>query len=468
MSYYPFAVETGAIYRLTDVNETVVAVFNDPTDPDYVGMLTDVTGLDSPDVRESAEELVQADGGTHGSFYLGRRPIVLTGKIFGHSSVRERALRMDRAKRASLALRGDSVLSWKPSTPTDNYVTNPSAEVDVSGAIAAATSGTAAAPSQANDAVGGTVLGSKSFQTNATLSGAGQALSIYFGPLVALQSGSYAARAAIKVASAPSTVQTIRLIVRCYTAANTFITGIPITTQATPVTNSWVSLSGTFGSSSLPSNTAKISIEAGLVSGASGAHTLRTDAYVLSRDTGITSYFDGNSPGFFWAGAPHKSATGSYIEMYTPVRRQQPFRESGAWNRDFQISLVSEYAAIYSTQQYTVSAASGDDAYLENRGSWGSNPLIQIHGTSTNPNVQTDYGQALYTSGLSVAAGEIVEFDTFNHSASFISGPRAGQSANRYINFGWTSNWPSVRSGDNLFTLQGGGTMTVLWRDAWV
>lgn len=90
------------------------AVFNDQNDPDFVGMLTEVTGLDSPDVRESAEDMVQQDGGIHGNFYYGRRPITLTGIILNPASAAARNVRLDKLAQASDAMRSDALLTWTP------------------------------------------------------------------------------------------------------------------------------------------------------------------------------------------------------------------------------------------------------------------------------------------------------------------------------------------------------------------
>lgn len=114
MAYYPISTEFNAFFTLTGPDGSV-ATFNDPSDANYVGMLKEITGLDSPEIRESASELVEADGGAHGYFYLGRRPIVMTAAVFGHATLADRTLRIDRARRASNALRGDAVLKWKPS-----------------------------------------------------------------------------------------------------------------------------------------------------------------------------------------------------------------------------------------------------------------------------------------------------------------------------------------------------------------
>lgn len=90
------------------------AVFNDSLDPDYVGVLTSISGIDSPEIRESADDLVEFDGGIHGPFYFGRRPMVLEGLIYDHGDTITRNERIARLKRASNALRADSTLTFTP------------------------------------------------------------------------------------------------------------------------------------------------------------------------------------------------------------------------------------------------------------------------------------------------------------------------------------------------------------------
>lgn len=290
MAYYPFSVERGAIYTLTNPTNGAVAVFNDPTSANYVGMVTEISGLDSPDIRESAEELAQADGGTHGWFWAGRRPMTLTCSVFNFSTIRDRETRIDRAKRASLALRADSTLSWIPSP--EARVSNP-----------------------------------------------------------------------------------------------------------------------------------------------------------------------------------------SYIEMFTLVRRQGPVRESGGWIKEFQIPLVSEFAAIYSTTLNSVSGGGGASVTGENRGSWSAYPILRIAGPTSvsNPTItHTQSGAVIRTTGsLLVASGETVEIDTLNHTATFTTGARATNpvtvgNANSFINFS-TTVWPTMETGNSTFVLNGTtGTLTVLWRHTWL
>lgn len=268
MAYVPLASQYSAVYTLTSADGQSVAVFNDPSSPNYVGTLTEVTGLDSAEVRENAQDLVEADGGAHGNFFLGRRPVVLTAKVYGHATIVERATRIDRARRASLAIRGDSILRWTP---------------------------------------------------------------------------------------------------------------------------------------------------------------------------------DGAQ------------------EVFLPVRRNQPFRETGAWNKDLQIPLVSEYATIQSTQLVTVAAG----VATENKGNWPAYPIIEITGVSGSPTV-TAGGLTFRTTGLNLASGEKVEFDMLNHTGRFTAGARNGQSANRYINW-TTTQWPYLAGlgSTQTFSVTGGGTLSVRFRHTW-
>lgn len=73
--------ELSAIYTIISPDGKTRAVFNDPLDVDFVGYLTGIQGLDSPEVRESAYDLPSRDGGHNNEFFYGRRPIVLEGII---------------------------------------------------------------------------------------------------------------------------------------------------------------------------------------------------------------------------------------------------------------------------------------------------------------------------------------------------------------------------------------------------
>jgi hypothetical protein len=110
-SAVPFGIEVGAAYELIGPDGTRVS-WNDATDRDFIGYVSDITGLDGPDVRESSELLVEGDGGRHFDFYHGRRPITMSGlfnpNVFGAAAARN----ITRLLRATNAMRGDAYLRW--------------------------------------------------------------------------------------------------------------------------------------------------------------------------------------------------------------------------------------------------------------------------------------------------------------------------------------------------------------------
>lgn len=105
--------EIGIQYELTGPDGTR-AVLQNSGDPDFVGYISEITGLDSAEVREQSEDKPGTDGAKHGDFFAGRRPITIEGTIHvGSDSATIRNSRADRLLRASLALRQDAVLRWQ-------------------------------------------------------------------------------------------------------------------------------------------------------------------------------------------------------------------------------------------------------------------------------------------------------------------------------------------------------------------
>lgn len=113
--------EIGAKYQLYGSDGTRI-VFNDRTDPDWIGDLEGaegITGLDSAEVRESSEDRVDASGGVHGQFYFGRRPLTLAGKIVpvgatSAAGILNRNTRLDKLQKVSRAMGRDGLLVWTP------------------------------------------------------------------------------------------------------------------------------------------------------------------------------------------------------------------------------------------------------------------------------------------------------------------------------------------------------------------
>lgn len=102
--------QVGIPYILTGPDGTR-AVFNDPTDSDFVGYLnpdTGITGLlDSAGVRESVSNLVEADGSVQGNNYLSRKTGTIQGILMPDSPTNTN-VRESKLKRATRGLRAAS------------------------------------------------------------------------------------------------------------------------------------------------------------------------------------------------------------------------------------------------------------------------------------------------------------------------------------------------------------------------
>lgn len=87
-------------------------------DPDFVGYINpdnQITGLDGAEVRENADVLPEQDGGYHGPFYEGRRPVLVHIDLPTYLTPAQTSALERRLKRATRALRGDTILTWTPS-----------------------------------------------------------------------------------------------------------------------------------------------------------------------------------------------------------------------------------------------------------------------------------------------------------------------------------------------------------------
>ena len=92
------------------------AVLNDPTDPDFVGYLDGeeaISGIESPEIRDSYTDLADADGGMAGSNFYSRRPIVMNGKVFP-TSASDRNTKLGKLMAATDARFADGTLTWTP------------------------------------------------------------------------------------------------------------------------------------------------------------------------------------------------------------------------------------------------------------------------------------------------------------------------------------------------------------------
>jgi hypothetical protein len=92
-------------------------------DADWIGMLdpeSNIQGLlDRAGVRESTSDLVEADGASHGPFWLSRRSGTMQGVLLpSELNMAVVAAAESKLKRATRALRADGILRWTP--PNDS------------------------------------------------------------------------------------------------------------------------------------------------------------------------------------------------------------------------------------------------------------------------------------------------------------------------------------------------------------
>ena len=67
-----------------------------------------------------------------------------------------------------------------------------------------------------------------------------------------------------------------------------------------------------------------------------------------------------------------------------------------------------------------------------------------------------------FLSGYTVASGHSAAVDTLNH-LNVLDGTTNQTGSLDFVN----STWPTIKRGNNTFSLAGGGSMLLTWRDAW-
>lgn len=90
-----------------------VAVLNDKTSGNFVGYLEDLSF--AREIRESADPVVEGDGGAHGSFYSGRLPFTMDIRIERAATYALSNARADKLFAALNAMRSDGKITWTES-----------------------------------------------------------------------------------------------------------------------------------------------------------------------------------------------------------------------------------------------------------------------------------------------------------------------------------------------------------------
>lgn len=117
------AIELGVPYYFYNNAGTEYFALNAPTDPNFVGYVSDITGLDDAGVRENAQVVVAGDGGYHGPFWRDRRPWTMSGAIMPQFPL----LARDQSQELIEAVLGqclqlDGSLLWTPADGIERFL----------------------------------------------------------------------------------------------------------------------------------------------------------------------------------------------------------------------------------------------------------------------------------------------------------------------------------------------------------
>lgn len=514
--------EQGAVYALTGPDGTRV-VLNDRTDADFIGWLTSPpAGLDSPEVRESADLLVEADGGVHGAFYFGRRPFTLEGIIDptpGPLDYRETELPVATNLAQNGELRSDAG-GWSLFAGGSGNTGSSARATDAprEGTVAhykgtATTSATPPASFQSELQHTGAATGSAGTSTVEALGGPGSTVRML---------------GSLRLDAAGAGTAVLALVANVYTAAGAYV-GSPLivaepvlpTTVAGPTAGTWYDLAASFV---LPAAFGATPVTGDMVVRTIGALRLTTPAastaytYSMTRAAIYTGaetrdYFTGEAPGptgfplrSRWAGAAYASRAVLYDVTRTPLdsgavanrrinrlqrasralrgdarlewqpqtgppvrvagRRAQALRVSDRLPKRFSLSMVAADPRIYGQAVRTIAGTVGGGAVrAQSDGNSPSAPVVTIRptGTITSPITLTGpNGQVRLVLGL--VAGDVLVVDFYARTVT-VNG------ANRYdaVDFPQTTWW-NVEPGANDVTVTSGGGPAgweLAWRDAW-
>lgn len=466
-------VEYGAIFHLEGPNG-VKAVFNDPTDPDYVGVLDpESSGLDSPELREDTADRVESDGSIFGPFLAGKRPIILQGTILATSKTQrnERAGKLRAASNIKLA---DAVLWWEDAAAgkiqvqvrrssgglriTKGFVK----EFQLS--LVASDPKIVSSTLHATSAVG-IKLGSKTMAPTAVTTEKYEDSGGHVGPLWVTPENAKA-------------------------SDNVYTTGTP-GTKGSVVPTGW--LIGTFPFSEIPAGarvqTLKVTMEDKIEAlpsptplsmlwltriYAKALSTLRIQFNETGRTAAempaVAEAVHTGGPRDLMAAATEVGAT----RPYTRKQITEALREEGkigiAYYYTFYFGFGGGEAKKISVDQMTAIAAYATPAIVEatNNGNVAADSIIKVTGPAVSPTVENETNGELLTYTGTIGAGEVVTFDSSAHTAV------SSKYGNVYNNVVFPTNWVRINPGTNRLSLfaESGTSETetkleVTWRDAW-
>lgn len=517
MTALSHAPQSSAIFWLVN-GEPYRAVFNDPTDPDYVGGFggddDGVTGLDAPELRENAGDITEGHGGYHGNFFAGRRPVTIsvavTPTVASTTDARNDVL--NRIARASNLYTQDGVLIWFPGDPNIvattrvNLIPDPGFEYDIvgneAGIIQTGEVPYGMLPTRPWDDTSDIQWTSQSYNIDSAHAFTGKignnsvrlrgtkdnnATSrslIYRTDFIPVVGGrAYSARAKLDLVDGPLTGAGTRLQVQWYDANQTIISTVDSNVVAAGTSGTQtVTITNTVA----PTNAAYCSVR--LLSQSTTALDvldIYMDAVLLAAETAAGAYLDGDSANSSWLGLEGFSQSVNRPNgRFIAVRRQQ-FRQAGiGMTKQVLIGLVAADPRIYSTVMQRATVAHATDLTIENQGDWEAPVIWRVYGPYSAGTVTitaTAYAAAR-TLQWTRATGEgaalnVAQVDEFQRSMNLNPTVYPPSANSTYGGFVWANtSWPGLMPGPTnkvRFDASGGGTtgatiMDVRWRDTWM
>lgn len=495
--------QSSAIYILRNP-DGVSAHMNDPNSPFNVGIVSSdaISGLDSPEVRDSAELLTEFHGAVQGRNWYGRRPVTIPLDVVD-PEISSREDMLQRARRASNLMDQDGQLIWFPGDPEivsvtrENLVPNPSFEWDETGTAAATWTyvGDAQWTSRSFNATSTTFSGSVGSQTgrmrgtkdanttNRTLA--------WSTPVDVLDSAQvaehgmkvtpglpYTARAKVNVADAPAAGAGLQLkIVWCMRGG--FSIGTSLSNAVTGTGTATLTITGATAPAGAERAVLVLQTQS---TGNADVIDIYVDALQMVQESSAGTYFDGDTANCTWIGR-----VGEATSINRPngrllnVRRQDAVRISNPGiAKSIFLPLVASDPRIYSARQKYTFNDVGSFGAMQNDGDHEALPQrLRLHGPISTDCTFFIYGHGTTGSGIGqitlthgtqlLTVGQYIDIDMVTRTVVRDN----GESRYGNIDFAQT-RWNGAVPGGNLtgWVLLGGTVGTsiaeVLYRDTWM
>jgi hypothetical protein len=194
-----------------------------------------------------------------------------------------------------------------------------------------------------------------------------------------------------------------------------------------------------------------------------------TSADYETRRRALEAAFDTPRDGLTWLKFVTQGATSLQTQVHLNSEIQGDLLPGEVTMGEFRIELIAEDPVLYSQTQTTTSInLSAGSGTVTNNGNSAVYPTVRVYGNVTNPVItNTTLGKTVSLTGITIAAGNYIDFNMLNETIKDQSGNRRYS----YINsddFWW------LKEGANTITVSGtiGGSgerkVSVIYRDGYI